>query len=92
MMADFENVMTEICDFLGHTMTPRLLTNIHTRGEKQRKYESEHKYDLAKFGLSEADIRRDCSFYFNTFLPPLGQGQLELPSWPEHSPVSRFPV
>jgi hypothetical protein len=92
MMADFGNVMTEICDFLGHPMTPKLQASVRARAEKQRKYESEHKYNLAKFGLSEADIRRDCAFYYDTFLPPLGQGQLDQPSWPDHSTVSQSNV
>ena len=92
MMADFENVMTEICDFLGHAMTPKLQASVRARAEKQRKYESEHKYNLAQFGLSDANIRRDCAFYYDTFLPPFGQGQLEQPSWPDHSPASRSTV
>jgi hypothetical protein len=71
MMADFEGLMDEMCKFLGHEMTPALRETIHKRGEKQRKYESEHKYDLEKFGLTEAQIRRDCAFFYDTFLPPM---------------------
>jgi hypothetical protein len=71
MMADFEGLMDEMCLFLGHPMTPALRETIHKRGEKQRKYESEHKYDLEKFGLTEAQIRRDCAFFYDTFLPPM---------------------
>ena len=71
MMADFEGLMEEMCVFLGHEMTPALRAKVKERGEKQRKYESEHKYDLAKFGLTEAQIRRDCAFFYDTFLPPL---------------------
>ncbi len=71
MMGEFEAVMDEICTFLGHEMTPELQATIKKRAEKQRTYKSEHKYDLAKFGLSEEKIRRDCAFYYDTFLPPL---------------------
>jgi len=71
MMADFEGMMDEMCAFLGHPMTPALRATIAKRGEKQRKYESEHKYDLEKFGLTEEQIRRDCAFFYDTFLPPL---------------------
>ena len=46
-------------------------------GEKQRKYESEHKYDLEKFGLTEEQIRRDCAFFYDTFLPPLASSRAE---------------
>ena len=80
MMLDFENVMEEVCSFLGHEMTPKLKETVQKRAEKQRKYESEHKYNLEKFGLTEEAIRRDCAFYYDTFLPPLGQ--LSQPSWP----------
>jgi hypothetical protein len=71
MMADFEGLMDEMCKFLGHEMTPKLRETIHKRGEKQRKYESEHKYDLAKYGLTEEQVRRDCAFFYDTFLPPI---------------------
>jgi hypothetical protein len=73
MMMDFESVMQEICKFLGRDMTPELIDTVKRRAEKQRKYESEHHYDLAKFGLHEADIRRDCAFFYDTFLPPMNQ-------------------
>jgi omega-hydroxy-beta-dihydromenaquinone-9 sulfotransferase len=71
MMADFEGMMDDMCRFLGHEMTPALRAKIAKIGEKQRKYESEHKYDLAKFGMTEEQIRRDCAFFYDTFLPPL---------------------
>ena len=71
MMADFEGVMDEMCTFLDHEMTPELKATIAARGEKQRSYKSEHKYDLEKFGLSEEKIRKDCAFFYETFLPPL---------------------
>jgi hypothetical protein len=71
MMMDFETMMTEMCAFLGHEMTPELQKKVREEGEKQRKYESEHKYNLEKYGLSEAQILKDCAFYYDTFLPPL---------------------
>jgi hypothetical protein len=71
MMADFETLMDEMCTFLGHEMTPTLRATVHEQGEKQRRYQSEHKYNLEKYGLTEAQIRRDCAFFYDTFLPPL---------------------
>lgn len=73
MMQDFEGVMEEMCQFLDHEMTPQLKETVRKRGEKQRAYKSEHKYDLAKFGLTEEQIRKDCAFFYDTFLPPLEQ-------------------
>jgi len=71
MMADFEGLMDEMCTFLGHDMTPKLRETVSKLGEKQRKYESEHKYNLEKYGLTEEQIRRDCAFFYDTFLPPM---------------------
>jgi hypothetical protein len=71
MMADFEGLMDEMCTFLGHEMTPKLRETVAKRGEKQRKYESEHKYDLGKYGLTEEQVRRDFAFFYDTFLPPM---------------------
>ena len=71
MMVDLEGLMDEMCTFLGHEMTPQLRENIQKRGEKQRKFESEHKYDLQKYGLTEEQVRRDCAFFYETFLPPM---------------------
>ena len=68
MMLDFEGLMDELCRFLGHELTPELAATIQKRADKQRSYQSEHEYDLARFGLSEAQIREDCAFYYDTFL------------------------
>jgi hypothetical protein len=70
MMLDLENVMAEICTFLGQPMTPELALTVQKQAEKQRAYESEHKYNLAKYGLTEEQIRKDCAFFYDTFLPP----------------------
>jgi hypothetical protein len=71
MMADFEGLMDEMCKFLGHEMSPKLEETVRTLGEKQRKYESEHKYDLAKYGLTDERVRRDFAFFYDAFLPPM---------------------
>jgi hypothetical protein len=71
MMADFDGMMEEVCTFLQHEMTPDMRIKVKELANKQRAYKSEHKYNLAKFGLDEASIRRDCAFYYETFLPPL---------------------
>jgi hypothetical protein len=70
MMLDLENVMAEICTFLGKEMTPELKATVQKQADKQRAYESEHKYNLAKYGLTEEQIRKDCAFFYDTFLPP----------------------
>lgn len=71
MMADFEGLMDDMCKFLGHPVTPQLQATFDKIGAKQRGYKSEHKYNLAKYGLSEERIRQDCKFFYDTFLPPV---------------------
>jgi hypothetical protein len=71
MMMDFEGLMDEMCAFLGHTMTEKLRATVQKKADEQREYKSEHRYDLSKFGLTEAQVRRDCAFFYETFLPPL---------------------
>jgi omega-hydroxy-beta-dihydromenaquinone-9 sulfotransferase len=71
MMLEFETVMEEICAFLDHPLGPELAAEVRKIGVQQRSYESQHKYDLAKFGLTEEQIKNDCKFLYSTFLPPL---------------------
>ncbi len=74
MMLDLENVMAEMCTFLQHELTPELRAIVKAQADKQRSYESEHKYNLAKYGLTEEQIRKDCAFFYESFLPPLKAG------------------
>ncbi len=71
MMKDFDGLMDDMCEFLDHEMTPELRALIAEKADKQRAYESKHKYDLARFGLDADQIRKDCAFVYETFLPPI---------------------
>jgi hypothetical protein len=71
MMNEFEVVMDELLEFIDHEPTEELKQIIADRADKQRAYKSKHKYDLEKFNLDEAKIRKDCAFFYETFLPPL---------------------
>lgn len=68
MMKDFDNLMPEIVGFVGDEMTPELSAIIKETAEKQRAYSSGHKYDLAKYGLTEEQIRKDFAPFYDTFL------------------------
>jgi hypothetical protein len=68
LMADFEAVMHDIAAFVEHPIDDSLRAAIRETADRQRNYTSEHKYDLAKFGLDEERIRRDCAFYYQEFL------------------------
>lgn len=71
MMSDFGGLMDDMHKFLGHTPTEAQRKAIATQAETQRSYKSEHQYDLKKFNLDEAKIRKDCAFFYDAFLPPL---------------------
>lgn len=72
LMAEFEPMMDEICAFCELDMNDAQREAIAKRGAKQRSYKSEHKYDLAQYGLTEEQVRADTQFFVDTFLPPLG--------------------
>ncbi len=67
LMQDFEGLMDDILAFVDHEPDQALLEEIQRVGEKQRAYKSKHKYDLARFGLDEARIRRDYAFIYDSF-------------------------
>ena len=68
MMNNFESLMDDIIDFLNIQRNDQLLNDIQHTAEKQREYQSGHKYDLEKFGLSENQIKNDCKEIYQTFL------------------------
>lgn len=68
LMTDFDALMSEIMEFIGVEPTPELLADIQKTAEKQRNFKSKHAYDLEKFGLTEAQIRRDYALIYETFL------------------------
>ena len=68
MMDDFDGLMDEILPFIEHNPSEDFLNNIKLTADKQRAYESKHKYDLSKFGITEEQIRRDCDVIYSTFL------------------------
>ncbi|MCA9692324.1 MAG: sulfotransferase [Myxococcales bacterium] len=67
MMAEFEVVMDEVLTHVGAEVTPALQATIDAQAEKQRGYQSKHRYSLAKFGLDAEQIRRDCAFFYEAF-------------------------
>lgn len=67
MMTDFERVMTGICEFVGQPVDGDLAGAIRATAQKQRKYTSEHKYDLSEYWLTEEKIRRDFAFVYETY-------------------------
>ena len=68
LMSDFEGLMAEILEFVGHEPSVELHNVIVQRAEKQRAYKSKHGYDLERFFLDEDRIRRDCAPFYETFL------------------------
>ena len=68
MMKDFDGLMNEIIKFTNHKSNEKLIKNITTTAEKQKKYISKHKYNLEKFNLTEKIIKKDCSKFYETFI------------------------
>lgn len=68
IMQDFDALMDDILKFVGVEPIPDLMKSIQETAEKQRQFKSKHVYDLAKFGLEEAQIRRDYAPVYETFL------------------------
>ena len=69
MMNDFESLMNDVLDFVGIEKSEEMIKSIKKTAEGQRQYQSGHKYDLDKFGLTEKKIRTDCKHIYETFLP-----------------------
>ena len=68
MMNDFESLMDDVFDFLNIEKDNKTISIIKDTAKKQRQYKSSHKYDLQKFGLTENQIKNDCSEIYKTFL------------------------
>tara|TARA_B100000131_G_C18095209_1_gene603749 strand:+ start:315 stop:1394 length:1080 start_codon:yes stop_codon:yes gene_type:complete len=68
MMNDFESLMEDIIKFLGLSGSESLKKVIAQTSTKQKNYKSNHKYDLAKFELTEKQIMTDCKNIYETFL------------------------
>ena len=68
MMGDFDILMNNILDFLKVDKDDELIKEIKRTSEKQKRYQSRHKYNLEKFGLTENEIRTDCKKIYDTFL------------------------
>ena len=68
MMTDFDQLMIEIMEFIDHVPTDSLKKDIQEMAEKQRNFQSEHKYNLEKFGLTAEKIKSDCASIYETFI------------------------
>lgn len=68
IMGEFDKLMPEVLDFINHSSSEELRIDIKTTAENQRNFQSGHKYDLKKFGLSAEKIRKDCAAIYTTFL------------------------
>jgi len=82
LMKDFDGLMYEMLDFMGVEKTPELEAEIKKVAAEQRKFQSKHKYNAQKFGISAERLRKDCAFVYETFLggmPKEGDGKEAAP-------------
>ena len=68
MMADFENLMAEVNQFVEVAPTGDLTETIKKTAENQRSYKSKHVYNLEKFGLNQDRIIKDYKKIYESFL------------------------
>lgn len=68
LMQDFENVMSEINEFVGMIPSEVLIKTIQKTGNQQTQYKSKHTYNLKRFKLTESRIRNDYALIYMTFL------------------------
>jgi len=68
MMNDFDSLMDKIISFTGHEASEDLLNEIKITANKQKKFKSNHKYNLEKFGLNKKMIKNDCKAIYETFI------------------------
>jgi omega-hydroxy-beta-dihydromenaquinone-9 sulfotransferase len=67
LMQNFDSLMTEIVEFVGHTPDGVMIADIQETAKKQREFKSKHEYDLSKFGLSKNQIKKDAKIIYDTF-------------------------
>jgi len=68
LMNDFDNLMFEILEFLEIEKSTELNELILETAKTQNEFQSNHQYNLEKFGLNEAQIKIDCKEIYDTFL------------------------
>jgi len=44
-----------------------MIADIEETAKNQREFKSKHQYDLSKFGVSEAQIKKDAKIIYDTF-------------------------
>jgi len=57
LVADPVGTVSQIYDALGLTVTPRFRERLEQAAADGRRFKSRHSYDLARFGLTEDDLR-----------------------------------
>ncbi len=67
LLKNLESTITELLDFLEIEPVPSFFDTLKVEDEKQRNYQSKHKYSLDKYGLTEEQIRRDLSFVYDKY-------------------------
>ena len=68
MMNNFDELMSEVMQFLNQSPSKDLISSIQQTANDQRKFKSKHNYDLEKFGITAEQIQSDCKSIYKTFL------------------------
>jgi hypothetical protein len=74
IMQDLSRTMTDLLPFLEIAPVPEFAAELARQDEIQRTRKSPHEYNLAKFGLDAARIRKDLDYVYGEYLGRGGEG------------------
>ena len=69
LVADPVGTVAAIYDGFSWPMRPDYRRRLELRAREAREFRSQHRYDLARFGLTEADIRSALADYWSDWFP-----------------------
>jgi hypothetical protein len=67
LLSDFDAEMKRILRFVEHEPDAALLARIVETAEKQSRWKSEHRYDLATYGIDRERLLRDFDFVYEAY-------------------------
>jgi LPS sulfotransferase NodH len=68
LMNDFDTLLFEVLERIGHPPGAALRARVVAQAETQRRFHSTHRYDLSRFGLTEAQVLADTRRFREAFL------------------------
>lgn len=67
LVADPRAVVEGLYDWMSLPMSPQYRARLNDATQKQRRYQSKHKYSLEEFGVTQEEVRRELADVFDFF-------------------------